>query len=159
MLRVYVPGATVFVTVTLSSARPSEPGATVTLFGMIETVGPTGEEETPRSTVPAKEFRLGTRTVTVRSMSPLETSRLPALGTRSKYIWLLNLAVCEVSGSGIPFPAPLETVTQTPPATLVPVQPVWNVIGVLAEFATTVKFAVNKRSVTGLLGVRDPETE
>jgi len=156
MLRVYVPGATVFVTVTLSSARPSEPGATVTLFGMIETVGPTGEEETPRSTVPAKEFRLGTRTVTVRSMSPLETSRLPALGTRSKYIWLLNLAVCDVSGSGVV--DPLNIATQTPPGTLVPVQPVWNVIGVLAEFATMVKFAVNKRSVTGLLGVRDPET-
>jgi len=66
------------------------------------------------------------------------------------------LAVCDVSGSGLV--DPLVIVTQTPPVTLVPGQPVWNEIGVLAEFATIVKFAVNKRSVTGLLGVRDPET-
>ncbi len=55
----------------------------------------------------------------------------------SKYAVLLNLAVRVVSGSGIPFPAPLETVTQTPPVTLVPVQPVWKVIGVLGVFAVT----------------------
>ena len=69
---------------------------------------------------------------------------------------MLNLAVCDVSGTGVV--VPLVIVTQTPPVTLVPVQPVRNVIGVLAEFATMVKFAVNKRSVTGLLGVRDPAT-
>ncbi len=86
MLRVYGPGATVLVTVTFSSVRPSEPDAIVTLFGTIETVGPMGEEETSRLTVPANRLRLGTITVTDRSMSPLETSRLPALGNRSKYI-------------------------------------------------------------------------
>ena len=49
---------------------------------------------------------------------------LPVIATHAGFTELLNnVPVCTVAGFGAP--APPESVTQVPPGTLVPVQPVW----------------------------------
>ena len=66
-------GATVLGTVTFSPANPSKPGAIVTLFGETVKIGPEGEEEPLKLTVPLNMFSSVTIRDPDRSMSPFET--------------------------------------------------------------------------------------
>jgi len=139
MLRVYVPGETVFGTVTFSTAVPSLPvDIGISVGGTIAQMGPAGEHDTLTATVPENVLRLVTTTSWNRfGGSPFDTCIVLVLGTRSKYpvTILVNLAVCAFSWSGIA--VPLWMVTQIPPETLVLLQPVWKMIGDFAEFPTT----------------------
>ncbi len=145
MLRTYMPGGVEAGTVMFMPERPSEPTATVTLVGETEKSGsgerdPIAETDVVKSTfkplVPPNPFRLGISKNGLVVLSPLATWIIPELGNRSKYGSLLNLAVCTVSGTDANVPAWI--VTQTPPGTLVVVQPVWNLIGMFSTGVRTV---------------------
>src|SRR5437879_12702711 len=108
MLIEYVPGETVFATVTFSTAVPSLPGDMgIFVGGNISQMGPAGEHETLTATVPENALRLVTTTSCNRfGGSPFDTCIVLVLGTRSKYpvTIFVNLAVCAFSCSGIAVP-------------------------------------------------------
>jgi len=77
---------------------------------------------------PGKPFSAVAVIVAVGPADPFATVKgpagLPVIATQAGFTELLNrVPVCTVAGFGAP--APPESVTQVPPGTLVPVQPVW----------------------------------
>ena len=88
------------------------------------TIGPDGETLLASVTVPPNALMLVTFNSSVVSDEPTGTVSDGTLAAvwRSKYAWLVNFAICDVSGTGVV--DPLRMVMQMPLPTLDEVHPV-----------------------------------
>jgi hypothetical protein len=110
---------------------------TFTLVGITVTVGPAGDTLLAIVTVPENPLMLVTFSNSVVSDDPSGTvsDGTDAAVWRSKYAWLVNLAICAVSGTGVV--DPLRIVMQMPLLTLEEPHPVWNPIGLFTDDCET----------------------
>jgi hypothetical protein len=117
----------------LNSGLDGNEALTFTVAGRIVTVGPGGDTLPASVTVPPNPLTLVTFSNRDVSDDPLGTvsDGTDAAVCRSKYAWLVNLAIWAVSGTGVV--DPLRIVMQTPFPTLDELHPVWNPIGLFVE--------------------------
>jgi hypothetical protein len=126
---------------------------------LIAAVTPRGATFTVRLIVPEKPLRLDRVTVEVaepthprvrlEGLAEMEKSGCPAP--------LVNVAAWTISGTGTG--VPFAIVTQTPPLTLVFVQPVWKPRLVPEDVPVMLYIAANKRPVVGVEVMPDPRAD